>query len=40
MDPTDILSGLLTITAEAEVTKGPGNPDTDTEEKEDVDGTR
>lgn len=37
----DILSGLLTITAEAVVTKGPGNPDTNTEEKEVNDnGTR
>ena len=40
MDP-DIMSGLLTITAEAVVTKGPGNPDPDTDtEKEEVDGTR
>ena len=37
----DIMSGLLTITAEAVVTKGPGNPDPDTEEKEEVEhGTR
>ena len=35
----DIMAGLLTITAEAVVTKGPGNPDP-TEEKENVDGTR
>ena len=40
MDPDNILAGLLTITAEAVVTKGPGNPDPDTEEKENVDGTR